>query len=247
MSDLRTDHALFRLRDAFPRARRDDTLPPGQRAISTFPRYGIARPDPPVPAHPMIQIMGAQDAVLELDADALNGFPRVRVAADFHCVAGWTARDLRWEGVRFRDVYDALSERAPVTHILVVGRDGWRATLLLEDALRDDVLIADRLDGEPLPLDHGGPFRLVSPAQYGYKNVKHLVRIELHTSEPNDVVGGYFDRLLFRTLLAKHPRARVAHEERHRSMPSLTTRRIYTKLHPITYLLGYIGARRNPR
>ena len=52
----------------------------------------------------------------------------------------------------------------------------------IEDALADDVLIAEHLDGAPLDGDHGAPVRLVSPSQYGFISTKHLCRIELHTA-----------------------------------------------------------------
>ena len=56
--------------------------------------------------------------------------------------------------------------------------------MTIEDALGDDVLIAEHLDGRPLDGDHGAPVRLVSPSQYGFISTKHLCRIELHTAEP---------------------------------------------------------------
>ena len=57
----------------------------------------------------------------------------------------------------------------------------------LEDALGDDVLIAEHLDGRPLDRDHGAPVRLVSPSQYGFISTKHLCRIELHSGEPTGI------------------------------------------------------------
>ena len=62
------------------------------------------------------------------------------------------------------------------------GLDGHRSVATIEDALNDDVLIAENLDGRPLDSDHGAPVRLVSPSQYGYISTKHLSRIEVHTS-----------------------------------------------------------------
>jgi DMSO/TMAO reductase YedYZ molybdopterin-dependent catalytic subunit len=243
---------LFSFRDLFPRSARGvgDALPPGQRAISSFPRYGgqFARPDPPVPERPLIEVAGQIEAV-ELDAAALRNLPRVDLVADFHCVAGWTARGLHWEGVRFRDVYETLVAREPaaaaaVTHIRAVGRDGWRAILMLEDALGDDVLIADRLDDAPMPVEHGGPFRLVSASQYGYKSVKHLRRIELHAGAPAESL---LNRLPLNPF-AEHPRARVRHEERHRTLPAWAVRWINIRvIHPFPYILGYLGALRTRR
>src|SRR5881227_1516256 len=56
----------------------------------------------------------------------------------------------------------------------------------IEDALAEDVLIAERLDGRPLDGDHGAPARLVSPEQYGFVSTKHLCRVELHTTDPSE-------------------------------------------------------------
>ncbi|MDP9189232.1 MAG: DUF2867 domain-containing protein [Actinomycetota bacterium] len=183
-----------------------------------------------------------------MDAAALEDLPRVDLIADFHCVAGWTARGLHWEGVRFRDIYEMLVAREPaaataISHIRAVGRDGFRAVLALEDALAGDVLVADQLDGVPVPVEHGGPFRLVSAGQYGYKSVKHLRRIELHAGEPSDAARSLLKRIPMEAI-AMHPRARVLHEERHRALPSWSVRWIYLRvIHPFAYGLGYLGTR----
>jgi DMSO/TMAO reductase YedYZ molybdopterin-dependent catalytic subunit len=198
-------------------------------------------------------VAGATIAAVELDAGVLQDLPRVDLIADFHCVAGWTARGLNWEGVRFRDIYESLAAREPaagtaISHIRAVGRDGWRAVLTLEDALADDVLIADRLDGAPLPVEHGGPFRLVSASQYGYKSVKHLCRIELHAGEPSDAPARLLSRLQLKAF-TMHPRARVLHEERSRTLPNRSSLRwiAIRVIHPVGYILGYLGALRTRR
>jgi DMSO/TMAO reductase YedYZ molybdopterin-dependent catalytic subunit len=149
---------------------------------------------------------------------------RARVTADFHCVTGWSAREVRWSGVPFRRFYETvirphIPADVRVSHLLVIGADGWKADVLLEDALGPDVLLADRLDGVPIRENHGAPLRFVSPGQYGYKNVKHLVRIELYDHDPNDLPGPLGPRLALLSLRT-HPRARVALEERHRYLPA---------------------------
>src|SRR5205807_6335748 len=92
--DEKPDVRLFRFGDLFPRLARDGrALPPGQRAISSFPRYGahFARPDPPVPERPVVEVAWAAIEAAELDADTLQDLPRTDLTADLHCVAGWTA------------------------------------------------------------------------------------------------------------------------------------------------------------
>lgn len=200
------------------------TLPPGQRAVEGFPRFGthLHHPPPPVPADPVIEIDGAVTAGSTLTLADLAEFPRQQLEADFHCVAGWSATDLRWEGVAFDTVYRTRIEpllAAPISHIVFEGLDGFRSIVVLDDALAGDVLIADRLNGQPLDGNHGAPLRLVNPNQYGYMNTKHLCRIELHTSEPP--VPDRFSPI------AGHPRARVWEEERNRYLSGRVVRPVY--------------------
>ncbi|MFE7719001.1 molybdopterin-dependent oxidoreductase [Nocardia rhizosphaerihabitans] len=75
-------------------------LPPGQRAVEGFPRFGthLHHPPPPVPEHPVIEIDGAVTAPVTLSETDLAQLPRQRMETDFHCVAGWSATGLVWEG-----------------------------------------------------------------------------------------------------------------------------------------------------
>ncbi len=201
------------------------TLPPGQRPVHGFPRFGrdLRKPPPAAPADPVIAVLGAVAEEFDLPLDRLSTLPRRELRADFHCVAGWSATDLHWEGVPFAELYravvePALRQGAEVTHVLCHGMDGWTAVLTIEDALADDVLVADHLDGRPLTAKHGAPVRLVSPRQYGYKSVKHLCRVEVLTSAPRRS-----EPVLFRT----HPRGRVWEEERNGTLPTWLVRPLY--------------------
>ena len=224
------------------------TLPPGQHLIKVFPRYGthLSRPIPDVSRLSVITVSGALTRPVDIPIAGLASMPRREMLADFHCVAGWSVQGLRWGGVQLRTLYEAMIEpvaRPGVSHVLFAGIDGFRAVLTLEDALNDDVIVADHLDGVPLSGYHGGPVRLVSPSQYGYKSTKHLNAIELHTAEPSD---GHADRLmnLGLRLVKAHPRARVAAEERHRYLPSWAVRWLnFNVIHPVIGYLSKRGAR----
>jgi len=226
------------------------TLPPGQRAVDRFPRFGthFHRPPPEVPADPVIRIDGAVKEPFDVSLAELATLPRRELTADFHCVAGWSATDLRWEGVAFETFYRTIIEpRLPpdtaVTHIVFGGLDGYRSIVAIEDALADDVLIAEHLDGQPLDSDHGAPVRLVSPSQYGFMSTKHLCLIELHTSEP---AAAYHPSPLMQfglQLVKPHRRARVWHEERHRYLPARLLRPVYRQLIPAIRRLSAKGSR----
>jgi len=225
-------------------------LPPGQRSLDWFPRFGahFHQPPPEVPADPMVEISGAVKEPVTVRVADLATLPRREITADFHCVAGWTATDLQWEGVAFSTFYREVIEPAlrpgvGVTHLSFTGLDGYRSVVELQDALEEDVLIAEHLDGRPLDGDHGAPIRLVSPQQYGFISTKHLCRIEVHTSEPR---LRYHPSLLTEVglrMVRPHRRARVWQEERHRYLPAWSVRRIYRQLIPPIKSLSARGSR----
>ena len=70
------------------------------------------------------------------------------------------------------------------------------------DALAEEVLLADSLEGEALSVEHGAPLRLIAPAHYGYKSAKHLCGIEVVRDPPGT------------RHIGEHPRGKVALEER---------------------------------
>jgi DMSO/TMAO reductase YedYZ molybdopterin-dependent catalytic subunit len=228
------------------------TLPPGQHAVDGFPRFGthFHRKPPPIPRNPAIEIAGEAVArPLMVPLAALASLPRRELTADLHCVAGWSATDLRWEGVAFKTFYreviePAVREGAAVTHVAFEGLDRYRSYVAIEDALGDDVLIAERLDGRPLGGDHGAPARLVSPSQYGFVSTKHLCRIELYVGDPAERYHPSLVTQAGLNLVKPHPRARVWKEERHRYLPARAVRPLYRLLIPPIALLSARGAER---
>ncbi|MFD9957665.1 molybdopterin-dependent oxidoreductase [Amycolatopsis sp. NPDC058986] len=191
-----------------------------------------------MPENPAIALSGVVRGRQEVRLAELSQLPRREIVADFHCVAGWTATDLRWEGVRFANFYrlfvePALEPDTTVTHLAFEGLDEVASVVELRDALADDVLLADRLNGRPLAGDHGAPIRLICPARYGYLSIKHLCLIEVCSTLPVHRLGaGVVDRLI-----EAHPRARVWHEERHARIAGRLVRPFYRALiRPIRYL-----------
>lgn len=207
--------------------------PAGQRELvaeaASFPRFGLlqfARRFPAKTSTRELKVVGdvAQELVV---ADILDGLPQVEQVSDFHCVTTWSRRAVRWGGVRFADFHEQVivpqaRPLAKARTFILRGQDGARTTMLLEDLLAPDVLIATTLDGEPLPVEHGAPMRLIAPAHYGYKSVKHLSRIEIRTDDAT------FRPAAFRFM--DHPRARVACEERGRGLPGWLLRYLYRPL-----------------
>jgi DMSO/TMAO reductase YedYZ molybdopterin-dependent catalytic subunit len=198
-------------------------LPPGQQLIAEFPRFGVVSFAQRGLRNEgvRLQVSGPLTRALLLTATEFARLRRVTVTADFHCAAGWSYRAVRWSGFRFRDVWDAfikpnLTATDEPGFAILRCEDGYRTALPVADLLVPDVLIVDRLNDQPLTVEHGAPIRLVAPAHYGYKSAKHLVGIELRR-----------DDMGYRPLLPRlldHPRARVALEERGQLLPGWVLR-----------------------
>ena len=204
-------------------------LPPGQYESASFPRFGatpFADRFPSETSRIALSIAGDVRQAVSVGAE-LEGVARVDQCSDFHCVTTWTHRSLNWSGVRFVDFYREVvvplaqpSEDA--TFVVLRGQDGYRTSMPLADLLAPDVLLADTLNDQPLSIAHGAPLRLVAPAHYGYKSVKHISRIEFRRSS-----AGYRP-MGFRFM--EHPTARVAQEERGQWFPGWLLRYLYRPL-----------------
>ncbi len=223
-------------------------LPPGQRRVAALRRFGThlhERP-PRVPTQPRLSVGGAVAREIDVSLEHFRALPRTEMTADLHCVAGWSATGLRWEGVAFATFYDeviapALIPGTRVTHIVTEGLDGYRCPVLLQDALEPDVLLADTLDGEPLTGDNGAPLRYVSPRQYGFVSNKHVRRVEAHEGDPDwrFGTGSVYGRAMLPPLFSRHPRARVWAEERNNQVPNWLIRPVYRLITPpIAWLSG---------
>lgn len=132
------------------------------------------------PATWRLEVTGQVDTPLSLTYRELRALPRVEQVSTFHCVTGWTVKNVHWAGVRVRDVIGAAGPQ-PAAHALrfVSMESPYDDYLTLQQAALPDVLLAYEMDGKALPRSHGAPLRLVIPEMYGYKNVKWLSRIEL--------------------------------------------------------------------
>jgi DMSO/TMAO reductase YedYZ molybdopterin-dependent catalytic subunit len=95
-----------------------------------------------------------------------------------------------WTGVPLAELLDRTGVRSEAKEVLFRGSDGGTAdglphplrferSLALDDARDSDVLLAYAMNGEPLPVEHGFPLRLIVPRWYAVASVKWLTEIEL--------------------------------------------------------------------
>ena len=95
-----------------------------------------------------------------------------------------------WTGVPLAEVLDRAGVRTSAREVLFRGADGgvveghsapirFERSLPLDHARDADVLLAYAMNGEPLPIQHGYPLRVVVPGWYAVASVKWLTDIEL--------------------------------------------------------------------
>ncbi|NHX36621.1 MULTISPECIES: molybdopterin-dependent oxidoreductase [Halolamina] len=133
-----------------------------------------------------LTVRGSVGRPRRFDADDLAALPTASFTGDFDCEAGWIAKGLSWRGVRVGDLLDMVDPTPASQFALVHAMDGDYACSFRLDRLEDAVLALE-LDGEPLPTAHGGPARLVQPADADcWESVKWVDTIELTTEPPDD-------------------------------------------------------------
>jgi DMSO/TMAO reductase YedYZ molybdopterin-dependent catalytic subunit len=165
-------------------------LPVGQTETTKWPVLDLGH-HPEVPlSRWRLGVDGAVEQVLDLDWEAFLALPQIGDQSDFHCVTGWSRFGLSWRGVRMETVLALARPRPEASHVLLHGFDGYTTNLPLEEALQPDVLLAHQVDGGPLPVEHGGPVRVVTPQLYAWKGAKWVQRIELLVGDRR----GYWER-----------------------------------------------------
>lgn len=125
-----------------------------------------------------LTIDGEVENPLVLKWDDFTALPQTHDTSDFHCVTTWSKMDMSWEGVRLMDLAALVQPKEAATHILCYGYDTYTTNVALEEALKPDVLLVHSVYGEPLPKEHGGPVRMITPQLYAWKGAKWIKRIE---------------------------------------------------------------------
>src|SRR5207237_603247 len=97
----------------------------------------------------------------------------------------------KWSGVRLTDLLDKVGVGPEARHVHLLGADAppspktpaFLRSIPLERALDPGTLLATHMNGEPLPVLHGGPIRLVVPGWTGNHWIKWLRGITVSRDE----------------------------------------------------------------
>ncbi len=133
-----------------------------------------------------LRIHGMVDKEININFDDLLARPQFETDVTISCVSNEVGGDLvgtaRWQGIRLDDLLSEAGIKPEADQIVGRSVDGWTGgfpTAVLDGR---DAMIAIGMNGEPLPVSHGYPARLIVPGIYGYVSAtKWLSEIELTT------------------------------------------------------------------
>ena len=181
-----------------------DGVAPFVTPNADFYRIDTALTVPQVPTEGYeLRVTGMVDRELSLSFDDLLRRQVVEHDSTLTCVSNTIGGELignaRWTGVRLDELLAEAGVDPAATQVVGRSIDGYTCGFPIE-AVTDgrNALVAFGMNGEPLPLEHGFPVRLIVPGLYGYISAtKWLTEIELTTFEDFEqywVPRGYADR-----------------------------------------------------
>jgi DMSO/TMAO reductase YedYZ molybdopterin-dependent catalytic subunit len=160
-------------------------LPVGQHEVKNWPVLDLGHmPDISLDRW-RLEIGGLVENPTTLTWDNFMKLPQVEDVSDFHCVTTWSRFDNHWKGVRFRTIAELAVPKDEARFVLCTGYDvapgtdiPYTVNVPLARAIEDDVLLVHTWEGQPLPREHGGPVRIITPRLYAWKGAKWIRKIE---------------------------------------------------------------------
>ncbi len=154
-----------------------------------------------------VEIGGLVDRPLTLTTADLGKFAPRKIAAVLQCSGNGRANfqpkipgvawdrgavgNAEWSGVRLAEVLQQAGLKSDSAHVHFLGADGppspktplFFRSIPLEKALHPDTLLAIEMNGEPVPVLHGGPLRLIVPGWAGSSWTKWVRTITVAAEE----------------------------------------------------------------
>jgi DMSO/TMAO reductase YedYZ molybdopterin-dependent catalytic subunit len=127
--------------------------------------------------------------------DQLKAFQQITQTSDFHCVEGWSVKDIEWGGFRFDEILKRVRMKRDAKYVVFHslgqtesrpnGLDHYVESVPLAELTdpKKKCLLALSMNGKPLIHERGAPLRTVIPLSLGYKGSKFVTRIEFSKDE----------------------------------------------------------------
>jgi DMSO/TMAO reductase YedYZ molybdopterin-dependent catalytic subunit len=145
---------------------------------------------------PQLQIGGEVESVRTLTHQDLAHLPPRQLGAVLECSGNSVgpyqlASNAVWEGWALTDVLSLAKPRPSAAFLHLYGRDSFVRCIQIARA-KGDAMLVTRMNHQPLPPNHGAPWRVFFPGWYGMDSVKWLERIEVARSAIQPVPNDYW-------------------------------------------------------
>jgi DMSO/TMAO reductase YedYZ molybdopterin-dependent catalytic subunit len=154
-----------------------ERVPPGQYLTKGFPIMTYGQTPQIDRSQWQLRVWGLVSEKILTWTDLMN-LPQHEFTTDFHCVTRWSKLDVKWTGVKVNDFMQLIEVDPTATYLMQHCYGGYTTNIPLVDFLNPENFFAHTLSGEPLPLEHGGPLRLVVPHLYAWKSAKWINGLE---------------------------------------------------------------------
>jgi DMSO/TMAO reductase YedYZ molybdopterin-dependent catalytic subunit len=126
----------------------------------------------------------------------LHALPGSTYFGDIHCVTTWSKFDTTFTGVSVDTLLEQAGPLPDAAYVMAHSTTGYTTNLPLSDVTDGKAWVVWEFDGRPLPVDHGGPVRLLVPHLYFWKSAKWVTRLELMAADRPGFweQNGYHDR-----------------------------------------------------
>jgi DMSO/TMAO reductase YedYZ molybdopterin-dependent catalytic subunit len=175
----------------------DPRLPPGQYDTGKSWPVLTAEPTPKLAtADWSFTVEGLVERRTTWSWDEIHALPTSTFHGDIHCVTTWSKLGMTFTGVSVDTLLESAGALPLATHVLATSHTGYTTNLPLADVTDGRAWVTWEVDGQPLPVDHGGPARLLVPHLYFWKSAKWVAGLRLLD---HDELGfwernGYHDR-----------------------------------------------------
>jgi len=130
-----------------------------------------------------LKIHGLVQRPLTLTFADIMRIPSIRRILTLECIGnppdGHAIGNAEWTGVKLKPLLEHAGVKPNAIYAAMRAADGYYTGVPVAELMRDENWLVYRMNGAPLPPDHGFPLRIFIPGKYGMKQPKWLTEIEL--------------------------------------------------------------------
>jgi DMSO/TMAO reductase YedYZ molybdopterin-dependent catalytic subunit len=130
-----------------------------------------------------LKIHGLVDRPVTLTYADITKMPSIRQTLTLECIGnppdGNAIGNAEWTGLKLKPLLESAGVKPSAVYAAMRAADGYYTGVPIGELLRDENWLVYRMNGVPLPPQHGYPLRIFIPGKYGMKQPKWLTEIEL--------------------------------------------------------------------